>query len=130
MAYNVKLNRETAGTVFGLPEDDIRYLDVVVECASCGKTGASSDYLNLIVGIGSLGHHSLTHLKRGPGEQWACSLDCWEHIYVDRGNELIGELIEMNAAEERSDHHVRANSRIESGEPGLLTKIQRTDSPA
>ncbi len=141
MVYNIKLHRETSGDKFGLALDDIRYDDPVATCDNCGRQGIQSDYLNLVVVTGSLGHHSLFRLKQKAPEQWACSLDCWMSLYVETGTNLIRELVEINAEEERSDHNARARelaaagkdlarSRIEPGEFGLLAEHGEHDNAA
>lgn len=129
--HNIKLHRETAGDAFGLAPDDIRYDDPIATCAHCGKRGIQSDCLNLVIVVGSLGHHSLFRIKEHLGEQWACSLDCWMDLYMDTGRKLVQEIIEINAEEERSKHSARANDiRANPGEHRLLEEVQRTDSPA
>jgi hypothetical protein len=127
--YNVKLQRETAGTIFGLAPTDVRYDDPVATCNYCGTKGIQSDYLNLVVNIGSLGHHSLYQLKYRPAELWACSLDCWMALYVDAGRDLAKELVVINAEEQQSNHCARARElkesardRIEPGKLSLLTE--------
>ncbi len=129
--YNVKLHRETSGTRFGLVKDDIRYDDPIATCDMCGRQGIQSDYLNLVVVTGSLGHHSLVHLKQQPAELWACSLDCWLQIFVLTGTDLAREIIEINAGEERSNHHDRAKVLIHQTGNSLIRasqEVYRLDS--
>ena len=69
-----------SGDHFNLEPDDRRYGDPVRACEICGEERPSSDMINIILVVGSPGHHSLTPFQHPEEEHWACSLDCWNRL--------------------------------------------------
>jgi hypothetical protein len=59
----------------------------ILTCEICGKSAPSHLMINLMIGIGSPGHPSLTGFQcpgsgqyQGRPEHWACSLECWKQL--------------------------------------------------
>lgn len=69
-----------SGSHFRLKKSDVRSQDPVRACEVCGKEKPSSDMINIIVVIGSPGHHSLLPFQHPEEEHWACSIDCWHEL--------------------------------------------------
>jgi hypothetical protein len=71
-------------------------------CEKCGKQGPSHLMINLMIGVGSPGHPSITGFQcpgsgqyQGRPEHWACSLDCWREIAHACIEEHVHELLKF-----------------------------------
>jgi hypothetical protein len=112
MAENIRLpgigkisQLKQSGVYFNLEKDDIRYLDPVRACETCGKEAPSSDMINFICSIGSPGHHTLPNMQHPDEEHWACSIDCWKKVTSKVINDMIDILTDLHHDTKGSVHN-------------------------
>lgn len=85
-----KISRlELAGEAFG--HTDERADSPVRACEECGTEKASCEMLNIIVVVGSSGHHSIAPFQHPDEEHWSCSTDCWLKV----AQRVIGEMYDI-----------------------------------
>ena len=72
-------------------------------CESCGKQELSHNMINLMIGVGSPGHPSITGFQcpgsgqyEGRPEHWACSPECWIKVAHACIDEHMQELLKYH----------------------------------
>lgn len=99
-----------SGEFFGLEPTDIRYGDPVRACEVCGRERPSSDMINLILTIGSPGHHTLPPFQHPEIEHWACSIEHWNALVLRVKQEINQLLSSLHIGVEGSVHDASIES--------------------